>query len=146
MIEKLRHWTMERSACFGAAVVVLVNPGYLPSVGPAGLRLSPVIHIATNPAPPPPPQPPLVKAEALVPPPAAVKTNAEPAVPLAVANTNAPIHATAPTGADQMISPDMFLQYFHATPTNTKTAPMEFTPPGTTTTATSGGSSATYQQ
>src|SRR5579872_4771882 len=49
MIGKLRQWSLTQASYFGAAVVVVLgNPGYLPKIGPAPLRVAPVIHVDTN--------------------------------------------------------------------------------------------------
>jgi hypothetical protein len=116
-------------------VAVAVHPGYLPAVGPSPLRILPIVVPMTNvvvnaeEAPPkpsaPPPEPPAVKP---------VETNTvakaapvPPPAPAEAAPTNAP--PVEHSVGDQVISPQMFLQYFNSGKVITSSKPLDFTPP-----------------
>jgi hypothetical protein len=132
MIGYLRQWTL-RGGSFGIALGVLANPGYLPRIGPAPLRMlvwSPPGTNAIHRAEPPAPKPPQPQPQSAATTPQKTETPAAPAapppVPKAIAATNAPLPRST---AERVISPQDFLKYFNSVKTNGNSPPLDFSPP-----------------
>ena len=124
----------------GSAPVV-AGLGYLPVVGPAALRFCAVPQRATNPPPvlvsavkPPEPKP-----EAPPPKPEVKETNLVSSppphpVPVTVTNQVSPV-ASAPPGSEEIVSPQMLMQYFVRSTNGTRAGvigPLDFSPPHAT--------------